>query len=239
MNKNSEKMLINIIIGILIVGVVEASLDPSGTKCGQKRCTTMEYCSPFDSQCRPCSIACDLEGHNYQSEICVKDCQMYLLDQRYVLRAEPGRDGNLKDEIQKLWNYLKITFTISLLSLIIIIFFLIRKFINNKQLCGTLRKTFGKTWKKKSANSNKIHDDIETGAKKQQKELKLTMPTISSTVTTSTSATNGNGSTKTTSTPLSKRHPSEDTTLDYAYDNPAMSSSPETAQTRSKRESAF
>lgn len=97
--------------------------------------------------------------------------------------------------------------------------------------------------------NNKVHDDVESGVSKQQKALKLTMPTISATVSTTAVAaaataspqeTNSSGGTpNTTSTPLSKRHPSEDTTLDYAYDNPAMTPSPETVQTRSKRESSF
>jgi hypothetical protein len=83
----------------------------------------------------------------------------------------------------------------------------------------------------------------EASANKQN-GLKLTIPSISATVETeskSTENSNGNStSPNTTSTPLSRRHASEDTTLDYAYDNPAMTPSPETAQARTKaRESAF
>jgi len=92
-------------------------------------------------------------------------------------------------------------------------------------------------------NKNKVQDDVEAGANKQN-GLKLTIPSISATVETeskNTENSNGNStSPNTTSTPLSRRHASEDTTLDYAYDNPAMTPSPETVQTRTKtRESAF
>lgn len=96
-----------------------------------------------------------------------------------------------------------------------------------------------------AANKNKVQDDVEAGANKQN-GLKLTIPSISATVETESKSTENSNSTgnstspNTTSTPLSRRHASEDTTLDYAYDNPAMTPSPETVQTRTKaRESAF
>lgn len=77
--------------------------------------------------------------------------------------------------------------------------------------------------------------------------LKLTMPTISASVAPSRHSANGseggagigNATPNTTTTSLSRRHPSEDTTLDYAYDNPAMTPSPESVQLRTKRESSF
>lgn len=53
----------------------QAALNPAGSKCGQKRCETTEYCSPFDSQCVPCSSICEPSGHNHQPDLCVKDCQ--------------------------------------------------------------------------------------------------------------------------------------------------------------------
>lgn len=54
-----------------------------------------------------------------------------------------------------------------------------------------------------------------------------------------TGADNGTPNTTTTTLSLSGRHPSEDTTLDYAYDNPAMTPSPESVQIRRDRESSF
>lgn len=89
----------------------------------------------------------------------------------------------------------------------------------------------------KVVSNNKVRDDVEVGISKQN-VLKLTMPTISAMVAPSVS-TNGNSTPNTTSTPLSRRHPTEDKTLDYAYDNPAMTPSPESAQPRTKRESSF
>lgn len=83
-----------------------------------------------------------------------------------------------------------------------------------------------------------MQDEVENGVPKQN-GLRLTMPTISATVESSKSTGNSNGTPNTTTTSLSRRHPSEDATLDYAYDNPAMTPSPEAAQLRTKRESSF
>lgn len=90
----------------------------------------------------------------------------------------------------------------------------------------------------KATNNNKVQDDAEVGGTAKQNGLKLAIPTISATVVAPRSDV-GDGTPNTTSTPLSRRHPSEDTTLDYAYDNPAMTPSPEAVQPRTKRESSF
>jgi len=91
-----------------------------------------------------------------------------------------------------------------------------------------------------ATSKNKVQDDVEATVVKEN-GLKLAMPTISAAVEQeSKSNVNSNGTTpETTSTPLSRRYPSEDTTLDFAYDNPAMTPSPEAAQLRTKRESSF
>jgi len=94
-----------------------------------------------------------------------------------------------------------------------------------------------------------VQDDIEAAVNKQN-GLKLTIPSISARVeqeskleNNNSNSSNSNGvntTPNTTSTPLSRRHASEDTTLDYAYDNPAMTPSPEAAQPKTKaRESSF
>lgn len=83
-----------------------------------------------------------------------------------------------------------------------------------------------------------MQDDVESNGTKQN-GLKINMPTISATVETNRNTGNGDDTPNTTSTSLSRRHPSEDTTLDYAYDNPAMTPSPEAAQLRTKHESSF
>lgn len=117
-------------------------------------------------------------------------------------------------------------------------------FLTNSNVEGFIYFTFSSVLQK-ATNNNKVQDDaVETGVGNnvnKQNGLKLSMPTISATVVASSqnTTTNSNGTPNTTSTPLSRRHPSEDTTLDYAYDNPAMTPSPEAAQLRTKRESSF
>lgn len=81
-----KKMFYKLSVGMFIVGLVGATLnDPEGVKCGQKKCTIMEYCSPYDQQCRPCSSICDTEDHNHQAELCAKDCQGKLINIQQIL----------------------------------------------------------------------------------------------------------------------------------------------------------
>ena len=55
--------------------VASADLNPRGTKCGLNYCKTDEFCSPYDSECRPCARACDQNGRNHELELCIRDCQ--------------------------------------------------------------------------------------------------------------------------------------------------------------------
>ncbi|XP_076162350.1 uncharacterized protein LOC143144137 [Ptiloglossa arizonensis] len=92
------------------------------------------------------------------------------------------------------------------------------------------------------AKRNKGREEGEIGTIRQNGgHLRLTMPTISASVAPARVSVTGieNGTPNTTSTSISGRHPSEDTTLDYAYDNPAMTPSPESVQIRTNRESSF
>ncbi|XP_029167243.1 protein grindelwald [Nylanderia fulva] len=242
-------------MGLLVIAVIvlarfsHADLDLRGVKCGEKRCNVSEYCSPFDTHCKPCAEACDMESHNYQPEECTKDCQVYLHDQRYIERVASNRQyDDLREEVEKLKNWFAVTTTLTSFSLLGMLYLLGRTLIRWERIQNSLRTVFRKNLAK-VANKNK--DDVEAAANKQN-GLKLTIPSISATVesepkivengnSNNSSNNNGNSTTpNTTSTPLSRRYASEDTTLDYAYDNPAMTPSPEAAQLRTKaRESSF
>lgn len=87
-------------------------------------------------------------------------------------------------------------------------------------------------------HKNKVRDDVEVGATKQN-GLKLAMPTISGSVAASESINIDDGTPSTASTDLSKNNACEDNALDYAYDNLAMTPSPDTSQSRNKRESSL
>ncbi|XP_032668732.1 protein grindelwald [Odontomachus brunneus] len=231
-----------LVVAIVSLSVLSPALaenfDLHGAKCGSKRCSISEFCSPYDTHCRPCSDACDADHHNFQPDECAKDCQVYLHDQRYVLRTDIKQYDDLRDEVKRLQTMFTVTTTLSCLLLCAVLYLLGRPLLKWKKIQNTLRVLFRKNWVKKATNKNKVQDDVESNGTKQN-GLKINMPTISATVEMDTSNGNSNDTPNTTSTSLSRRHPSEDTTLDYAYDNPAMTPSPEAAQLRTKRESSF
>ncbi|XP_014484745.1 PREDICTED: uncharacterized protein LOC106749610 [Dinoponera quadriceps] len=233
---NRMTLLMVAVVGLPMLRLALAeSFDLRGAACGTKHCSPSEFCSPYDKHCRPCSDACDASQRNYQPDECMKDCQVYLHDLRYVLRADIKQYNDLRDEVERLKTMFTVATTLTCLSLCGVLYLLGRTLIRWEKIKNTLPILFRKNWAKKTASKNKVQDDVESNVTKQN-NIKLTMPTISSTVEMSG---NNNDTPVTTSTTLSRRHPSEDTTLDYAYDNPAMTPSPEAAQLRTKRESSF
>lgn len=52
-----------------------AALTVGGAKCGTKICEIYQFCSKFHTGCEDCSLICDADGHNFEEEICFKDCQ--------------------------------------------------------------------------------------------------------------------------------------------------------------------
>lgn len=258
---------------LLVVGSTTAALNHDGAKCGEKHCSTIEYCSSYDKSCKPCSSICNKTARNYLPQECFSDCQVYLHDERYVLLNEYEE---LRGEVGRLWILVSISITIACVSFLLTLYLMFaRKLTRWEKMRAAIRRSFAsKKIKRMSSNNsdnsvgktnNNNNDrnratlqDAELGTSKQN-GLKLTMPTISASVAPSRYSENetrhGNGSSagsgsgsgtavsnvtpNTTSTSLSRRHPSEDTTLDYAYDNPAMTPSPESVQLRTKRESSF
>lgn len=230
-------------LGLLIARNARDVLGSQGVKCKDKTCSPLEYCSPFDAFCRPCDEACDVNSRNYQPDECNRDCQAYLHDQRYVLRSELEEYEDLRGEVRKLWIVCIVAITLTCFSVLGMLFLLARSVTRWKRFKSGIQGAFSKKWvKTTTVKNNKVQDDAELGAAKQN-GLKLTMPTISGTIvgerSAGSGASNDNGTPNTSSTPLSRKYPSEDTTLDYSYDNPAMTPSPEAAQLRTKRESSF
>lgn len=69
-------MQLILIFGIaIVVDVVVSTQSPAGFKCGQTQCSVIDYCSAFDSLCKPCLIICDERNHNDDLTLCVRDCQ--------------------------------------------------------------------------------------------------------------------------------------------------------------------
>ncbi|CAL7952538.1 unnamed protein product [Xylocopa violacea] len=240
-------------LGLLLIDTAAADFKLNGVECDEKYCSTHEYCSPYDKHCKPCSSICDSPGEIVSAE-CVSDCQEYLHDKRYVLLEQ------YKEEVGRLWILVVISMAMALLSLLSIVYAFVHRFARWDKIRAAVGRTFtGSKRIERTENGNnndnrrKDAEDAELGAASRHNGLKLTMPTISASVAPSRHAEpssasrneNGSGSgidnvtPNTTSTTLSRRHPSEDTTLDYAYDNPAMTPSPEAVQLRPKRESSF
>ncbi|KYN44686.1 hypothetical protein ALC56_00681 [Trachymyrmex septentrionalis] len=245
-------LIVSVIVVLsVLANVLLADLDPRGTRCGDIFCNISQYCSPFDLHCKPCADACNATSHNYQPDECKKDCQFYLHDQRYIQRMDQSRQyDDLREEVERLKYRFVITTILTCFSLLGMLYLLARTLIRWKRIQESLQTIFRRNIKVKQANKNKVQDDVEAANK--QNGLKLTIPSISATVeqeskiienNNSNSNSNSNGintTPNTTSTPLSRRHASEDTTLDYAYDNPAMTPSPDSAQLKTKaRESSF
>ncbi|KAL6257634.1 hypothetical protein P5V15_011213 [Pogonomyrmex californicus] len=249
-------LIVSTIIALpVLANVLLADLNLHGTVCGEKICNNSEYCSPFDMQCRPCATVCNATSHNYQPVECTRDCQLYLHDQRYAQQMDQARQyDDLRDEIEKLKYRFVITTTLTCFSLFGMLYLLGRTLIRWKRIQNSLQTLFRRNLKVKAANKNRVQDDVEAAVNKQNGGLKLTIPSISATVEAESKIENNNSSSNTSSntssnkistpntvsTSLSRRYASEDTTLDYAYDNPAMTPSPEAAQLKIKaRESSF
>lgn len=70
-------MLVFLILAVLCVTfyVASAALTLHDKRCGNKSCNIFEYCSNFNGQCENCATVCELEAHNFDHEICLKQCQ--------------------------------------------------------------------------------------------------------------------------------------------------------------------
>lgn len=68
---------------------VDAAITFNGAKCGIKYCKVDQFCSKYDKQCESCSTICDDATHNFDQEMCMRECQDYLHDLRYA-RSNQG-----------------------------------------------------------------------------------------------------------------------------------------------------
>ncbi|KAJ8958927.1 hypothetical protein NQ318_019696 [Aromia moschata] len=206
---------------IFLCGVsgVLCQLTVGSVKCGQRTCGLKEYCSDFDKTCQPCSGICDETSHNFDRDVCQKDCQDYLHDLRYI-RADGSSSGGNEDlrmTVNQLSRMVTVTLTLVCLMLVVLAFVLCFqlyrwKIKKNITIVSIKNKLLGKRAPETSTPSKTQNGpDPEN-----KKDLRLEMP---STISTS------DHSPVTVTTSISRR-PAEDSTLDYAYDNPAMSASP-------------
>lgn len=198
-------------------------LSVSGAQCGSKTCKPQEYCSQFDRLCRPCSDICNEQTHNYEPTTCASKCQDYLHDIRYVRKdgtspPSSGKDKDLRGVVQRLQHMVTVTLTLTcftLLVLVVIVTIQICKWKKNNHI--TISSLRSKFCSKKSAGNKSSGNGVTVpGQISGKPDLRLDMPTPGSV---------SDNSPVTVTTNISRR-PAEDTALDYAYDNHAMSSSP-------------
>ncbi|XP_063223721.1 protein grindelwald [Bacillus rossius redtenbacheri] len=191
-------------------------LGVAAKKCRERSCPADNYCSEFESVCKPCADICETASHNFQELTCVRDCQDYIHDRRYAS----------KNDINKLYVMVIICFVLlgTILAALVggLLFWFLR--------CRTDKILFCHFKKKEaSQNNNKGAEEGARGGYNKSEALKLEMPAPAATSAAGSVSPSYAGpvSPTTTSTPLSRnRHPSEDATLDYAYDNPVMTPSP-------------
>ncbi|KAL3280956.1 hypothetical protein HHI36_004181 [Cryptolaemus montrouzieri] len=197
----------------------------SGVQCGVKKCQIGDYCSDFEKQCRSCALICNINHHNFDENECNKNCQDYLHDSKYAQKdnASPS-DGSLdklKGEVQKLSHMVTITLTLvcfMFLVLTIVLGFQLYRWKIKKNI--TLKNLKSMLFKKPEAASDVR---MEEASEKRQNsgnvkpDLRLDISNIS---------TVSEHSPVTAITSISTRRPAEDSALDYAYDNHAMSASP-------------
>lgn len=195
--------------------------------CGERACEPYQYCS--DGSCTPCNKTCSpqVEGaqHNFDPQLCEKHCQDYIHDKvkHYVTYVESKQmqkelRGEMIDTIEGLRTMVAFSLTLSLL-------------VGVAMLAG-----LGFAWLKYRRHRRQGAREKEIIGKK--------IPSVSEIVNNNKDCGGGNGlrvdlppagvppSVATTTTPISTRHPSEDATLEYAYDNPGMTPSPVLADNR-------
>ncbi|XP_076662893.1 uncharacterized protein LOC143366050 [Andrena cerasifolii] len=258
------RTLVQLALGLLIAGRASGAVHSEGAKCLEVQCSPFEHCNDYYNQCEPCSSVCDETGNNYQQEVCNGKCQAYV---RHMLQGQYAKFRGDLDKMWTLVTIAIATACLSLLGMLWLFAKRLARWnqlhgVFHRAFTSNWMKRTSTTAASNSNNNNshrnrEAQNDAEIGTARQN-GLILMMPTISASVApsrndsgnvsgNSSGSRSGSGSTtgianntpNTTITSLSRRHPSEDTTLDYAYDNPAMTPSPEAVQLRTNRESSF
>lgn len=206
-------------------GLGLSRLKPCGEEAGA--CKEYFYCS--DGSCHNCSNVCSPPspnssdgGYNFDSKICESQCQDYIHDQvkHYVnypevmhMLTENRRE--MLETIDGLRTMVVISLTLSLL-------------VGVAMLAG-----LGFAWLKCRRVKHEADREKQITEKKMSSISTLTNTMGNNNKTQSELQTTGAPSVVTTTTPISARHPSEDTILEgYAYDNPGMTPSPELTDSR-------
>uniref|UniRef100_A0A1B6CQL4 TNFR-Cys domain-containing protein n=1 Tax=Clastoptera arizonana TaxID=38151 RepID=A0A1B6CQL4_9HEMI len=202
-----------ILAGLLAV-FVEVGAASSVKNCGERTCSQYEYCSDFI--CEDCAKICTETTHNYDESTCKLNCEDYIHDHvlGFVRRSE------VQDLIDKATSKQYVFSLISLFLSVLIVVFIIGAILyvwiqyRRRKIVDT-----SKTMKKMQSvqvisNNNSAIDGVSN---LNRLHLKMPTPSIDN---------KDAPSEVTITTPISTRHPTEDATLEYAYDNPVLTHSP-------------
>ncbi|XP_014250866.1 uncharacterized protein LOC106667425 [Cimex lectularius] len=226
-------------LAVALPGVYSAGLHLRNP-CGEKSCSRYEYCS--DLYCQNCEPVCTVGERNFDSVICEKECQEYIHDKikgyqtvEDVANNTKQLQGYVRDKIKEYLSEadsLKATKdlqeTIEWLRQLVA-----ASLILSLMVVVVVVAALGFLWlryRRKKAEQNKEIDLMDTKIQTvsgmmnnncKEKLAKLDMSSIGSN-TAAPSVVTG----VTTTTPISTRHPCEDATLEYAYDNQGMTPSP-------------
>ncbi|XP_046977260.1 protein grindelwald [Vanessa cardui] len=220
-----------------ILGIASAQLTLDGIRCGQLTCQLDEYCSPETNRCAPCSVACNKSDHNYDAGLCIKECQGYLLDLRYMRKSESIAPPSDINSVQRQAQTALIVSSVALAVLLLVLIILCRGRLSWRYIKQKLQPSKNRV---KQYPTDLTHHNPHAELPKPKPELKLEIrnteppkrqnqqPLNARDLDTRTQTEGSQGATtpKTISTALSNRHPAEDTTLDFSYDNMGMNVTP-------------
>ncbi|KAJ2954442.1 hypothetical protein O0L34_g2712 [Tuta absoluta] len=220
---------------LAMVGAAAAQFALDGVRCGQLTCKLEEYCSQDTQRCAPCSVVCNHTSHNYDSGLCNKECLGYLLDQRYMRKSEVGGSPSDLSSYQRQAQAALIVSGVALAVLVLVLAIVCRGSFSWRYL----KQKFQPAKNRVKTYPSEIHANPHAEMPKPKHELKLEIrnpdpPRRSQPLnvrdldarTSHTEKSQGATTPKTISTALSNRHPAEDTTLDFSYDNMGMNVTP-------------
>ncbi|XP_023944426.1 protein grindelwald [Bicyclus anynana] len=222
---------------LALAGAASAQLTLDGIRCGQLTCQLEEYCSPETNRCAPCSIVCNTTHHNHDSGLCVKECQGYLLDLRYQRKSQETGPPSDISSVQRQAQTALIISCVALAVLLIVLIIVCRGRLSWRYIKQKLQPSKNRV---KQQPTDLTHYNPHAEMPKPKPELKLEIrnpdppkrqnqqPLNAKDLDTRTQTEKSQGATtpKTISTALSNRHPAEDTTLDFSYDNMGMNVTP-------------
>ncbi|XP_049885959.1 protein grindelwald [Pectinophora gossypiella] len=222
---------------LAVVGAAFAELAFNGVRCGQLTCQLEEYCNSDTNRCAPCSGVCNKTHHNYDSGLCDKECLGYLLDLRYARRTDNSAPPADFSGVQRQAQAALIVSGVALAVLLLVLIIVCRGSFSWRSLKQKFQPAKNRV---KQHPTDLTHYNPHAEMPKPKHELKLEIRNPEppkrqnqplnvrdlDTRTSHTEKSQGATTPKTISTALSNRHPAEDTTLDFSYDNMGMNVTP-------------